>query len=290
VSDAARNGSEIAADPKAKFAFVRYRRFFDHVSILKMAKHDERDRSRMDAIKYGTGNDAIRVYSSLWHLPWRDYATVSLGNWIPSYLLDGVWAYSEVQILPNINSWGLSIISEGKGYCHMPSLFASHQEFGLIGGTFRTSEPYIRALILPEVVAGHRQGVNASSIDSCLRGFFGETGLLPDFHQCIIHRLGLLAGITGVADKDDKRDDFNPGSWISHQLPKVVSIDGIIKTSKQISTLFIGLLCLLIGYVMSFIKLDVDGSITRNFSIRIIGVGLLFCAQRCLWFFLDLIN
>lgn len=105
--------------------------------------------------------------------------------------------------------------------------------------------------------------------------------LLPDFPQRVVHRLHLLAGITGITDNNDQGGDLKQGLRLYEKGAKCFKVG---------AHLALGFFALTFGWFL--IREDIGRRATFGgaFLTGIGGLSLLFCAQWLLRRFWDLIT
>jgi hypothetical protein len=133
------------------------------------------------------------------------------------------------------------------------------------------AEPNIRALILPEVVPRQSESILSrfNSIDGADR---------------------LLSSINRIENHNYERSGFEPRLWVFEKLPRAMASKKFVKTLKEILFLVVGIFFVIAALFVLRVLLPDQPSVGRALGVGLLGLFLLFVAQRCLWCFLDLIE
>jgi len=113
-------------------------------------------------------------------------------------------------------------------------------------------------------------------------------GLLFDFDQRIVHGISLPRSEVCVQSKREKSSYLYPRTRVLKKRPSVVSVNAVLNTTKEWSLMLSGILCLIIGYVLIRGVLPDERSTFGAIVVVLIGLSLLFFAQRLIWKSLDL--
>ena len=107
------------------------------------------------------------------------------------------------------------------------------------------------------------------------------SGLLPDFYQRIVHRVGLFFGVVGIEEQTAESGNFEPRFWFQ---------ENILRFAKEGFFLVCGIACVLLGLVLIRVGVPGQGSIAGSVGLGVSGLGMWIAAQWLLGRFLDLVS
>ena len=202
---------------------------------------------------------------------------------------------SHFDVLANFHilRWGSSIISKMPIPCDL-SYWRRRvvKLWHKVGFPNVICEPHNWTLFYSESIGGGYQGLRCSESRALgsTGGYVGGCGLFPNFDQGIIHSIGLLPSIARIADHDEERHDFKPGLWIFEKFSDSITFHKILNAIEASLFLTCGMFCLVTGWFLIRVETAQRATALGALGTGILGLFLLFCAQRFLWGFLDLIG
>ncbi len=112
----------------------------------------------------------------------------------------------------------------------------------------------------------------------------------PDLHlvQLPPHDVPLLSRVVGIQHQNDKGNDLKPSPRICQEFSELVGVNAVFKAAKETTLMICGMCCLVAGWFLIRGVLPDQRHALGALSVGLLGLLLLFCAQRLIWKSLDL--
>jgi len=170
-----------------------------------------------------------------------------------------------------------------------------------IGLPFRLSRECIRCPSLRKCSfceCLHTRGLSSGAIRLSLCGIGDRLGSVRLFPGRDRKGMGITTAVSnliqrqpsviGVQAKNDEGNDLYPDTRVSQQHPNIVSVQAILKVTKEVVLMVTGIFFVVIGWVLLRGVLPDQSTALGAIGVGLLGLLLLFCAQWLIGKCLDL--